>query len=47
MVSFFTAGSWEKETIFGAAQTIFGPPYFVRALGAGILFLSIFDGYDF
>ena len=25
MVSFFTAGSWEKDTIFGAAETNFRP----------------------
>jgi len=29
---FFTAGSREKDTIFGAARTIFGPSYFVTAL---------------
>ena len=32
MVSFFTAGNWEKDTIFGAARKIFGPSYFVTAL---------------
>ena len=32
MVSFFTAGSWEKDTIFGAARKFFGPYYFVTAL---------------
>jgi hypothetical protein len=32
-VSFFTAGSWEKNTIFGAARKIFGTSYFVTALG--------------
>ena len=32
MVSFFTAGSWEKDTIFGAASKIFGASYFVTAL---------------
>ena len=32
MVSFFTAGSREKDTIFGAARKIFGPSYFVTAL---------------
>ena len=32
MVSFFTAGSWEKDTIFGAARKIFGPSYFVTVL---------------
>ena len=32
MVSFFTTGSWEKYTIFGAAQTKLGPSYFVAAL---------------
>ena len=25
MVSFFTVGSWEKDTIFGAARKFFGP----------------------
>ena len=29
---FFTTGSWEKHTIFGAAQTKLGPSYFVAAL---------------
>ena len=33
MVSFFTAGSLEKDTIFGAARNIFAPSYFVMALG--------------
>ena len=28
---FFTAGSWEKDTIFGAARKFFGPSYFVTA----------------
>ena len=32
MVSFLTACSLEKDTIFGAAQEIFGPSYLVRAL---------------
>ena len=32
MVSFFTASSWEKDTIFGAARKIFGRSYFVTAL---------------
>ena len=31
-MSFFTAGSWEKDTIFGAARKIFVPSYFVTAL---------------
>ena len=29
---FFTAGSWEKDTIFGAARKFFEPSYFVTAL---------------
>ena len=30
---FFTAGSWEKDNIFGGHfKQIFGPSYFVRAL---------------
>ena len=33
MVSIFTAGNWEKDTIFGVAQKKkFDPSYFVRAL---------------
>ena len=36
MVSFFTAGSWEKDTIFGAARNFFGPSYFVTALELAI-----------
>ena len=36
MVSFFTAGSWEKDTIFGAARKIIGPSYFVMALVVSI-----------
>ena len=32
MVSFFTAGTWEKNTIFGAARKFFIPSYFVIAL---------------
>ena len=32
MGSFFTAGSWEKDSIFGAARKIFGRSYFVMAL---------------
>ena len=28
----FTAGSWEKDTIFGAARKNFGLSYFVTAL---------------
>ena len=32
MVSFFTAGRWEKDTIFGAARKNFDPSYFVTAL---------------
>ena len=31
-VYFFTAGSWEKDTIFGAARKNFGDSYFVTAL---------------
>ena len=31
MVSFFLAGSWEKDTIFSAARNNFGPSYFVTA----------------
>jgi hypothetical protein len=29
---FFSAGSWEKDTVLGAARKIFGPSYFVMAL---------------
>ena len=29
---FFTAGSWEKDTIFGAVRKNFGSSYFVTAL---------------
>ena len=36
MVSFFTAGSWGKDTIFGAARNFFGPSYFVTALELAI-----------
>ena len=32
MVSFFAAGSWEKDAILGAARKIFNPSYFVTAL---------------
>ena len=32
MVSFFTAGSLEKDIIFGAAKKFFDPSYFVTAL---------------
>ena len=32
MLSFFTSGSWEKDTIFGAARKNFGSSYFVTAL---------------
>ena len=32
MVSYFTAGSLEKDTIFGAARKIFGTSNFVMAL---------------
>ena len=32
MASFFTAGSWEKDAIFGAARKNFDPSYFVTAL---------------
>ena len=32
MVSFFTGGSWEKDTMFGAARKFFGRSYFVMAL---------------
>ena len=40
MVSFFTAGSWEKDTISGAARKFFGPSYFVTALGGMVLWLG-------
>ena len=33
MVSFFTAGSREKDTFFVEARNIFGPCYIVTALG--------------
>ena len=36
MVSFLTAGSREKDTIFGAARKFFGPSYFVTALAYNI-----------
>ena len=29
---FFSAASYKKDTIFGAARKIFGPSYFVTAL---------------
>ena len=32
MVSFFTNGSWEKDTILVAARNVFSPSYFVAAL---------------
>ena len=32
MVSFFTAGSLKKNTIFGAARKNFGPSYFMTPL---------------
>ena len=38
MVSFFTAGSWEKDTENGALGKIFGPSYFVTALEFSILY---------
>ena len=38
MVSFFTAGSLEKDTIFGAARKFFDPSYFVMALGKVVCF---------
>ena len=50
MVSFLTAGSWEKDTIFGAARKIFSPSYFVTALtlksrpwDSGFILQTVFD----
>ena len=41
IVSFFTAGSWEKGTIFGAARKNFGPSYIVTSLGCNqMLFIA-------
>ena len=45
MVSFFTAGSWEKDTIFGAARKIVGPSYFVMALATS-RFRQIFVAFS-
>ena len=41
---FFTAGSWEKDTIFGAARKFFGPSYFVMALEVPDTMLDKFSG---
>ena len=41
LVSFFTAGSWEKDTENGATGIFFGPSYFETALVYNALSLEI------
>ena len=49
IVSSFTAGSREKDTIFGAARNFFDPSYFVTALGTVLSapFLQVLLTYGF
>ena len=42
MMYLFTAGSCEKDTIFGAARNCFGPSYFVTALAVLRIYWSCF-----
>ena len=41
LVSFFTSGSCEKDTIFGAARIFFGPSYYVMALTNSELWIGV------
>ena len=47
MVSFFTAGSWEKDTIFGAAETNFRPFLFWQGFSdRKVIRIVCFGWYD-